>query len=280
MKIQKVFNNNALLVMDEDGNEKFVMGKGIGFNRNRGSDIDSSLIEKEFILQKNAKNEPLLEIYEKLPPEEIDLVNNLIRKAEENFHQVYGLSLYVSLADHIHYVIERTREGLVIKNPLVWEVRRFYQKEFQLSEGFIKQVKKVLDVELNQDEAASIALHFVNANQEQGLLSNTFEITKITEAILRIVRYHFKREFDENTISFQRFVTHIEYLSHRIAIGYGHKKPVLDDSFLHEQVVKKYPESGACVVKIVEYLRESRNFELGLEESAYLIIHVQRLISE
>ncbi len=39
MKFLKVFNNSAALVED-DGTEKIVLGKGIGFGLKKGKDVD------------------------------------------------------------------------------------------------------------------------------------------------------------------------------------------------------------------------------------------------
>jgi beta-glucoside operon transcriptional antiterminator len=125
MLIIKIFNNNALLVRDKHNEEKFVMGKGIGFKKKIGDELPAELIEKEFAFQKPNMKSSLLEIYEQLPSEEIDLVTNLIKEAEIMFQQNYYLSLYVSLEDHIHFAIAKAREGLMIKNPLVWEVKNF-----------------------------------------------------------------------------------------------------------------------------------------------------------
>lgn len=45
MKFLKAFNNSAALVED-DGTEKIVLGKGIGFGLKKGQDVDQSKIER------------------------------------------------------------------------------------------------------------------------------------------------------------------------------------------------------------------------------------------
>lgn len=276
MRILKVFNNNALLVNDRFNNERFVMGKGIGFKKKPGEIVDVTQITKEFTFQKKSSRDSLLEIYEQLPSEEIDLVAALIKEAEEQFHQIYFLSLYVSLADHIHYAISRTRDGISIKNPLVWEVKKFYAKEYALSKKYLIKINKDMGISLDEDEAAAIALHFVNARQEDSPFTDTFEITQFIDDILKIVRLYYSKEFDEDSLSFQRFVTHLHYLGQRILKGKPFKE--MEDSFLFEQVQLKYPEASKCVEKILFYLSESRKTNLDIDEIAYLTLHVQRLI--
>lgn len=48
MKFLKAFNNSAALVED-DGTEKIVLGKGIGFGLKKGQDVDQSKIERCFV---------------------------------------------------------------------------------------------------------------------------------------------------------------------------------------------------------------------------------------
>lgn len=277
MQIVKVFNNNALLVTSNEV-EKFVMGKGIGFKKKAGDSVDENEIEKEFAFQRKSMRDSLLDIYEQLPPEEIDLVASLIKEAEEKFNQTYFLSLYVSLADHIHFALERAREGLKIKNPLVWEVRKFYPEEFNLSKKYILLINEHLQLDLDEDEAAALALHFVNARQENGIYRNTYEITHIIDDILKIVRLHYHVSFDENALSFQRVITHLHYLGQRLISGDGTVKMM--DPFLYEQVKNKYPEASRCVDKIVTYLDQQRGYKLDTDEIAYLTLHIQRLVFE
>lgn len=50
MQIYKILNNNAAVVLDDSGQEKIVMGKGICFQKKTGARIDPSVIDKTFLL--------------------------------------------------------------------------------------------------------------------------------------------------------------------------------------------------------------------------------------
>lgn len=50
MIIEKVYNNNVIQVTDDQGQELIVMGRGLGFQKKAGDAIDTSLIEKVFVL--------------------------------------------------------------------------------------------------------------------------------------------------------------------------------------------------------------------------------------
>ncbi len=46
MKIWKALNNNVAVVLDEKGQEKIVMGKGICFKKGAGDSISDDSIDK------------------------------------------------------------------------------------------------------------------------------------------------------------------------------------------------------------------------------------------
>ena len=48
MKVKKVFNNNILCAVDEEGNEVIVTGKGLGFQKHTGESLDENKIEKTY----------------------------------------------------------------------------------------------------------------------------------------------------------------------------------------------------------------------------------------
>lgn len=57
MQIQKVLNNNVISVIDEQGKEIVVMGRGIAFQRRPGDPVDEALIDKVFRLEDHSVHE-------------------------------------------------------------------------------------------------------------------------------------------------------------------------------------------------------------------------------
>ncbi|WP_019321226.1 BglG family transcription antiterminator LicT [Streptococcus mutans] len=276
MKIEKVFNNNVVQILGINNEEIIVMGKGLGFQKKSGDEVNQDLIEKRFILQNTNTDMvgELSRVYVDLDSEEIDLVLEIIHQGQEKLGQTFDISLYIALADHLHYTIQRTREGLTLQNPLAWEVRKFYPKEFQLGKDTIELVKEKMKLQLADDEAASIALHFINAQKDGGLLEKNRLISKIVSDILEIVRLHFGEVRDEESISYNRFITHVQYFAQRVANGLVQGK---NDAFLYEQVKENYPHAFACTEKIKSYVESAYNFAMSRDEQVYLTIHIQRL---
>lgn len=273
-----MFNNNVVLAETKGQSETIVMGKGIGFQKKSGDAIEEEFIEKKFVIQEDEPAEYLKAVYQTLPVEESDAVFAIVVKAEQDLQQTFDSNVYLTLADHIHYAIQRTAEGIHLKNPLAWEVRRFYRREYELGKESLAIIEKYTGTVLDADEAASIALHFVNAQKEGQLIEETIKVTRIVQDILNIVRLHFGIVFEEESISFNRFMTHLQYFSQRVVSKETYQTS--QDTFLLEQIKSNYPDALKCTEKIAVYIAESYQFQVSPDEKVYLTIHIHRVVNQ
>lgn len=216
----------------------------------------------------------LSSVYTDLSLEEIEIISTIIEHGQDILGTVYDLALYISLADHLHYTLERVEKGLVISNPLSWEIRKFFPKEFQVGRDALLIVKEKLKVDLPEDEVASIALHFINAQKDANTSESGQKMAKIVTTILDIVRFQFGHISDKDALTYNRFVTHIQYFAQRVVNGLVQGT---NDSFLYEQVRLNYPEAFACSEKIKAYVEKTYDFPMSKDEQVYLTIHIQRL---
>ena len=272
MLIQKVLNNNVVQVKNDNGDELVIMGRGIGFQKATGDPIDSSKIAKTFVLKE--EDAMFSDIYQELSTEEIDTVFSIVKLAEERLNQDYQSHVYITLGDHLHYALERHRDQLPLTNPLAWEVRRVYKAEYKVGLEALDIVEEKTGVRLEESEASSIALHLINAQKEGQMLEQTLRMLKVVQDILNIVRLHYGIDFDEDSISYQRFVTHLQYFAQRVN---SKLQQGSNDSFLYEQVRETYPKAFTCSNKIKQYVETTYDFPVGREEQVYLTIHIQRL---
>lgn len=272
MLIQKVLNNNVVQVKADNGDELVIMGRGIGFQKATGDPIDSSKIAKTFVLKE--EDAMFSDIYQELSTEEIDTVFSIVKLAEDRLNQDYQSHVYITLGDHLHYALERHRDQLPLTNPLAWEVRRVYKAEYKVGLEALDIVEEKTGFRLEESEASSIALHLINAQKEGQMLEQTLRMLKVVQDILNIVRLHYGIDFDEDSISYQRFVTHLQYFAQRVN---GKLQQGSNDSFLYEQVRDTYPKAFTCSDKIKQYIETTYDFPVGREEQVYLTIHIQRL---
>lgn len=274
MIIDKVFNNNVVQVRNDKGEEEIIMGRGLGFQKKPEDLVDDSLVEKRFTLQDSSLINDLTSVYQNLSLKEIETVTAIIEHGQEVLDTVYDMALYISLADHLHYTFERLENGLIINNPLSWEIRKFFPKEFQVARDVIAIVKEMMDIDLPEDEVASLALHFINAQKDVGAIESGQQIAKIVTNILDIVRFHYGKISEADMVSYNRFVTHIQYFAQRVINGLVQGA---NDSFLFEQVKLNYPQAFTCTEKIKSFVETSYDFPVSKDEQVYLTIHIQRL---
>lgn len=65
------------------------------------------------------------------------------------------------------------------------------------------------------------------------MIEQNYQISKIVTDILGIVRLFYGNVVDEDSVSYNRFITHIQYFAQRVVNGVVQGK---NDSFLYEQV--------------------------------------------
>ena len=127
MKFVKNFNNNAALVEDDQQTEWIVIGKGVGFGKHRGDEIDLAKIERRF--KAADQEETVLNTVTQLSPEIVEVVNRVEKLVKDQLSRSFTDYQYLSLADHIDFAIKRTRDGINLDSATVsWETNRLFPK--------------------------------------------------------------------------------------------------------------------------------------------------------
>lgn len=101
MLIYKIFNNNAVVIKDEKGMEKIVMGCELAFKKKCGEEVDESKIDKVFILSDPEVNNKFQEMMTYIPPEYIELGEDIIKYATKALNKPLSDTIYISLIDHL-----------------------------------------------------------------------------------------------------------------------------------------------------------------------------------
>ncbi|HEY8803717.1 MAG TPA: PRD domain-containing protein, partial [Clostridium sp.] len=275
MKIKKVLNNNAVTVINNDNKEIVVMGLGLAFKKKSGDELEEGKIERIFTLENKEVSEKLKKLISEIPAKYVQISEEIINYAEEHLEKKLNENIYLTLTDHISFAMTRHKQGLNIKNPMLWEIKRFYKQEYSIGLIALNIIKENFGVTLLEDEAASIALHIVNAELNEDM-PNVVAMTKAIQEILNIIRYNFKMDFDEESLSYHRLVTHLKFFAQRMMNETTSKG---DDDYLYNIVIEKYNDSYKCVEKIKTHLKKVYNATLSNEEMTYLTIHIQRVVN-
>lgn len=278
LKIKTILNNNAVVAIDNDNNEKVVVGKGIAFSKKVGDSINASLATKTYYLSSDMLNLKFQEILVSLPMEQLNIVDKIIDDARMSIGRKISDSLYISLSDHIHFSLLNYEKGIYVRNNLLPEIIRFYPEEFEVGLRAIDIIKEETGILLPRDETGFIALHIVNAETEYHTSTkDIYQATQIIEEVLSVVKNYFDIDIDENSLAFYRFLYHLRYFSQRI-VNHSVFKEDEKDRELMEVLAVKYQQSYQCCKNIKAFIKVKYDIDIGYEEMLYLTIHIQRAI--
>lgn len=270
MKLVKTLNNNALVV--EDGNkEKIVLGRGIGFSLKIGDDVDQNMIDHVF--SSESENNRLIELIREIPIECLELSEEIIMYAQSVLRKSLSDSIYITLTDHINFILEGFKQGILPSNPLKYDVQRFYEKEYQIGKKATELLEDEFNIQLNDDEAASIAMHIVNSELDTTMYTSA-EVIKLMDNIMQIIKYNLGIEFDENSMSYQRLITHLKFFVQRIV----KREQYEENNPLFSVLKQNYPIAYECIMRIKEFVEVSYDFQVSADECTYLMIHIQKLL--
>ena len=272
----KSLNNNLVLAHDEKQEEYVLFGKGIGFKKKPGDPIEDILITKTFH-GKDYHN--ISALMDGISPDVLSVTEIIVDAGETYLGKKLNGSLLISLADHIQSAINRQKEGIEISgSTLQWEIPFLYVKESKVGKKALKIISDNLDVELPEMEAAFIALHFVNAQDGLESMDETMLITEITKSIVKTIQSLFEVSLNKESMNYSRFVTHIRYFMNRQI----HNEEMVSNTNnnLYQIIQEQYPKSYACGLMIREMLKREYNLSVNDDEMIYLIIHIERVVSE
>ena len=278
LKVHKVINNNVVSILDKNKNEVILMGRGIAFQKKPGDSIDESKIAKKFYLEDNSINDKFKQLLKDIPIKHIELASDIVDLAKATINKKFNDFIYVSLSDHIYTAIQRFLGGYSINNPMLWEVKRFYGSEFEIGLKALEMIEEKFKIKLPEDEAGSIAIHIVDAEMEQNNINNVYEMTKVIQDICNIVKYYFGITFDESSVYFYRFITHIRFFAQRIILKTTYDGNAEDGLF--NLLKEKYKNAYYCVLKIEEYTNKNYSYQISNDEKLYLMIHIERIVNK
>lgn len=273
MKIKQILNNNAVLVK-KGTNELIVLANGIGFKRKIGQFVNEEEVDKIFVLDTHEMVEHFSYLLGNIPPEHIYMIDEIVEYATRNHQMVINDYIYLTLIDHIEFALKRSKDGYFLKSPLAWEIKKFYKKEYDIGLNALKIIQSKTGIALNDDEAVSIALHFVNIQTNKQDMETTLAITEMVQDILNIIKYQYKITLDENSMNYARFITHLQYFAQRIVSHDLHEQ---QENELYMQVKTLYPEAFQCVQKIKVYIYNKHQVLMSNDEDVYLTLHVMRV---
>lgn len=276
MTVIKALNNNMVLVCDAQGHDCICQGKGIGWSKKKGDSIDESLIERRFVPTNIDESRYFQQLFSEIPGELWKIAEDVVEFARRQYGINVSQKIILPLCDHMAGGIERYRTGVQLSNPILWDVKRIYPKEFKTGKYALKLIREQFGMEMLEDEAAFLAYHFVYAqldNMPTGASPDM--IVKLVGDIVEFVQQAFQITLNEEEWNYQRFLTHLKFFANRIISHQAYDENG-DDEF-YEEFRKKYPHVYRCVSRIADYILKEYEYTVPQEEWLYLMIHIERV---
>jgi beta-glucoside operon transcriptional antiterminator len=277
MVIGKILNNNVVVSTNDAGEEVILMGRGIAFKKKVGDVIDEAFVEKEFVLKDSFTANQFQQLFADIPAEEVETVKQVVDEAEQILGIELSPNIYLTLTDHMHYALMRAKEGIELPNPLLFETRKFYPKEYAIATKAVARFEQAFGVYLPESEKGFVAFHIVNSEQANGKMETTMQAVEIVRDILAIISRFYGKVFNPDSLSYQRITTHLQYFAQRYL---SDELPEEKDVFLFELIQSKYPKAFQTVQRINEYLIQTYGKPIGESEMIYLTIHIERVVKD
>lgn len=266
--------NNSMLLVDSDQREMILFGKGIGFGAKPGTHIDLTQVEKVFLPLSDLKSRHFLSLTDTIPAAFFDISHDILTLARTLCGDKLNSVLLFTLAEHLHFAVERSRSGQRILNKLSWEVKRYYPQEYSVGLQARAQVNEKFDVELPEDEAVNIAFHLINASSQDDD-STAHQQVELVNRIADIVRYKLGKAVDTRSVNYMRFITHLRYFAERVLAG---KIALSETDDFYQELMRHRPDAMTVAWVIRDYVQDKYQLTLPKDELTWLSIHISRLM--
>lgn len=270
MEAIKKLNHNAVICVDNNGNELIAFGKGIGFPP-MPYDIDVNQIEQTYY----NVNPIYYSLFNEIPAEIFSISIALVNYSKKLLLCDLNPNLLFTLADHINFSVNRYKKNISFKVPFTLDVEYFYEKEILIGKKAVAYINKKLNIRLPNNEAVGIALHLINSENNN---HNDKEIndSSIIQRITKIIETKFEIKIDKKSFNYSRFVSHMHYLLKRSIDGNVIHS---DNAILLKNLKETFPLTYECALHIRKFFNENYNWNLNDEELLYLMLHINRLCS-
>ena len=160
--IQKVINNNVVSTFDSNGKEVILMGKGIGFRKKTGDELDKTKIEKIFTLDLSGKSSFVQEV--------MAIIQEFYEIVLDTEHPAYQ-----RFATHLQYL---ETEILSKKRPIEEDEEddvEFYERNqkkypeaYVCSQKIVEHIEQHYNCKLSADEKMYLIIYVKRLILEMG----------------------------------------------------------------------------------------------------------------
>lgn len=268
--VEKVFNNNIVLVKFDENIEKIFFGKGLGFGKKPGDFIvKGTKIDKVFSIENEDNLKNFAAIVSSVDNDFLALCEEIIYNISEALGEELVENIHVGLIDHLNFAVKRLKSGEEIQNPFLAEIETLYSKEFELATKAAEKIEKSINVHIPDGEIGFIALH-IHSARNNGDMSNTIKYSFLSNTIIEYVEDSLNVEINRKSLDYARFITHIRFALERIM------QNIQLPNELTDVIKKKYKKSYKIAEEIGKMLEKQLDKAVSKDEVAYIAMHIER----
>lgn len=274
--VHKVLNNNVVISIGDEGRERVLMGRGLGFQVRPGDVVDAAKVEKTFVLDDGADGDRERQLLTDAPYPIIEAVTRAVDDAERVLQRALGRRLTMSVIDHLQFVVERLDAGIRIPASSMPELRILHPQEFAAAQRMVETITTSLGRPLPDEEANFLTMHLLNATRDEPngtaalLFRRVQHVVSTVETALGVT-------LDTTSPDYARFILHVQFLLQRLVSSSMLRS---EDSSFFEFARHSFPRSHSIALDVKAYVQAATGSDLTDEELLYLIVHVERLASQ
>lgn len=272
MRVLKAINNNVVSCVDDSGRELIAMGKGLGFRSRAGDVLRPEDAEKVFRMESDEEFSRFKDVLSQLPVRLLELCSRIIDHADHVLGRQLSESIYLTLTDHVNFALERMQRGIQLRNALVTEMRVFYPGEFAVGQYALEQIAAREGVQLPEDEAASIAMHLVNA-QYNSSINTTMHVVQVLQPMIDIIEGWPGLRLNKTHLYYNQLIVDLKFIAMQ---AFSQTPSGWGGSELEDMAKRLYPEAYACAEATAGYLARQSGRPIPKEEQAHLAICIRR----
>lgn len=275
MKVIKALNNNLILARDDNGSELICQGKGIGWKKHSGDPVDPNAVERCFVPANQDESNHFQQLFSEIPEEFWAIAEQVVEYGRKVYSIRVNQKVILPLCDHMAGSVERYQKGVALENPMLWDIKRVYPKEYKTGMYALRLLKEQFGVEMREDEAGFLAYHFVNAALGSVDAATPDMMTRMVGSIVDLVEQSFQLKLNIEDWNYQRFLTHLKFFVNRVISRQFYDET--EDNELFDEPRTRYPHVYRCVQYIADYILVEYHYEITREEQLYLMIHIERV---
>lgn len=270
-RITKILNHNSFMgIESKNDQECLIMGKGVAFGKKVGQTVSVTGDARVYSLKELTDRGEAKEIIKSVSPLCLELANEVLDQAEEEFGKV-DRSILFTMADHLDFAVRRIQNGEQISNPLTDDIRIMFYKEYKVAGCIRDLLKEKLGIRIDEHEIGYIALHVHAAIVDENV-SQAMEIARTVRECICMVEEETGKSIDVMSLSYNRLMNHVRYMVARAIHGEKLKMS------LNDYMSVKFPGPYMTAEKICRKMEKSLKLPIPDIEIGYLAMHLERMM--